>query len=66
MKYLIFALFTLSGFFIVPEPSLQPVQIDTAVLDTTMAAQAVQLYCLETDLDCISDHLKTVERKIDK
>jgi len=69
MKYLIFAIFALSGVFldaIVPGPSIEPVQIDTVVLDTTMAAQAAQLYCLETDLNCISDHLETVERKIKK
>ena len=72
MKHLVFVIFSLSG--LIYEALAPSTQATSEVLapqialhtDSIIRGQAFELGSMDTDLNCISEHLVEVERKIEK
>jgi hypothetical protein len=66
MKHLLFAMFSLSGLIYEVFTPHKPATIEAAMpqIDTLLKETVFELGCINTDLNCIDDHISQLEAKI--
>lgn len=64
MKHLLFAIFSISGLIYEVFVPHKPVTIEVVMPQINFDTISFELGCINTDLNCIDDHLKEIEVRL--
>ncbi len=66
MKHLLFAIFSLLPMVYEALKPHEPAEIEVVIPQINFDSVSFELGCLDTDLNCIDDHLKEIEVRLKK